>query len=121
MSPELILDSGKATTFSDVWALGMVIYATFTETRPFADLNRDQALMAIQRCQKPHRPSFLATQRGLTAELWSYLEEFCWAREPGERTLARNCRVRLKDFESRWLESRDLVPRRVCGLGSFFS
>ncbi|KAF8521088.1 kinase-like domain-containing protein, partial [Hysterangium stoloniferum] len=113
-APELIADSGKPTTFSDVWALGMIIYVAFTGKRPYAELNKGQAVTAIQRGQKPQPPTFLATQRGLSSELWSYLEEFCWAKEPGERTLARNCRASLKAFEERWLENVDLTSPRVC-------
>ena len=50
MSPEIILDKGSGT-FSDIWALGCIIYKFFIGQTPFKSATEYKTFGAIEKCE----------------------------------------------------------------------
>ena len=79
MSPEQIM--GESQIASDVWALGVIIYALYTEWLPFFDDN-EKALMDLILTREPERP------RDIEPDISVELEEIilqCLQKDPGKR------------------------------------
>jgi PAS domain S-box-containing protein len=79
MAPEQIM--GESQIASDVWALGVIIYALYTEWMPFFDDN-EKALMDLILTREPERP------RDIEPDISVELEEIilqCLQKDPGKR------------------------------------
>lgn len=82
-----------------------------TGKHPFAEHPYDLiVLSAVVKGTRPSRPSFVATQRGLTDPLWTLIEK-CWSGNPEERPSMSSCLNELEryaeDFSRRLLAEWD--------------
>ncbi|KAG8899301.1 hypothetical protein FRB99_006819 [Tulasnella sp. 403] len=98
-SPEL-LEGGKVTFASDVYAFGMTIYQVLSGKEPFYEYDQASILHAViidnDRPQK--EPSMLSTDEDYS-RLWMIAER-CWKRNPEERPSMSTV--------LRWMEGQNL-------------
>ncbi|EJD44575.1 kinase-like protein [Auricularia subglabra TFB-10046 SS5] len=99
-APELLLDaafpdlpalpesgvslSRSKTIFSDVYALGMLVYQTYTGAPPWAGASDVQVMVAIMAGHTPDRPEETKSQNLIPPALWAICGQV-WQREPHQR------------------------------------
>ncbi|KAF9443254.1 kinase-like protein [Macrolepiota fuliginosa MF-IS2] len=98
MAPELLGDGRRPTLFSDVFALGSVMYEILTNQLPFHEFPRNQTVMfKIFSGEKPSKPPSDAwVDLELTDGLWE-LMDLCWTFESSERPTVPDIVKRLKE------------------------
>lgn len=77
MSPELLIDD-KASTKSDVWSFGVVLWEMLTEALPYTDLGLVEAGQAIVSGQQLEIPTYCPPA-------FAALIKDCWKMNPDER------------------------------------
>ncbi|KAI6097182.1 kinase-like domain-containing protein [Pisolithus sp. B1] len=88
-APEL-LEDGRASKASDVWAFGMTILELFTRAVPFSDCSSSARVMSrIMTGKLPPRPSAEATQSRM-ADVWWEICTSCWGSNPSSRPTMRD-------------------------------
>ncbi|KAG6907770.1 hypothetical protein DXG01_007483 [Tephrocybe rancida] len=101
-APELFdIDEDRAvknTPASDVYAWSCVAFEIFTNSVPFAELQRESTIeLRIMAGARPTRPSDLSSswnEWGLTPSIWSLMGE-CWESDPNNRPKMPQIIVRL--------------------------
>ncbi|KAI5119294.1 hypothetical protein M0805_008209 [Coniferiporia weirii] len=101
MAIELVVKSdpgGYATRSkeSDVWAFGMTVYETLTETVPYSRIPRDvQVLIRIVQGELPTRPQSRGEWPPYKETLWELCES-CWDKVPTKRPSVSDIVSKLK-------------------------
>ncbi|KAG6907771.1 hypothetical protein DXG01_007484 [Tephrocybe rancida] len=89
----------KNTPESDVYACSCVAFEIFTNSMPFAELQRESTIeLRIMAGARPTRPSDLSpswNEWGLTPSIWSLMGE-CWENDPNNRPKMPQIIVRLR-------------------------
>ena len=100
MSPELIdpqrfgFEKSRRTTYSDCYALGMVIYETVSGRFPFHRHGDYAVILKVLAGEHPPRGV------GFSEDMWKMLE-LCWATQPDDRPGAKDvlqCLERVSDL-----------------------
>ncbi|EJD51616.1 hypothetical protein AURDEDRAFT_159353 [Auricularia subglabra TFB-10046 SS5] len=96
MAPELV-QSEMRTTWTDVYAFGMLIFRMYAGKYPFdevdpRDLCRVSAMVRLGGGKRPRREEI--QHPAFTDELWELMTE-CWAQEPVARPRMATVRARL--------------------------
>lgn len=106
VSPEVALDPRSATTASDVWGLGVILYEMLTQRRPFEEQSLSVLLNAIAE-KEPVHPARLHPDvpRDLAVIAMKALSKDPSRRYASARKMAEDLRC--------WLEGRPIVARPV--------
>ncbi|KIO19751.1 hypothetical protein M407DRAFT_30607 [Tulasnella calospora MUT 4182] len=103
-APEL-LNEDQLGTWSDIWALGWVVYEVMTNSIPFQDVSADT--LVVERVIRGDLPSIAEeTRLSLIQELCS-LVTLCWKSIPAERPTADDCQAVVG-----WMPRRIPKPTR---------
>ena len=90
LAPELTLGQDKfcATPESDIYSLAMTFLALMTIAQPFAEYDREYAVMyAAHAGIRPQRPEFSTFPKEMIDRLWCFMGRM-WDEEPLERPIA---------------------------------
>ncbi|KAJ3570724.1 hypothetical protein NP233_g4216 [Leucocoprinus birnbaumii] len=93
-APELLDDGGRATTASDVWALGCVYYEILTGKLPYHGLSDAQIIRRLDRGILPDRPQ-LSQVGEAESIVWKIIDRV-WVMDPEQRP---RCQEILQELE----------------------
>ncbi|KAF8921531.1 kinase-like domain-containing protein [Mucidula mucida] len=97
-APELLLNTGSYSTYSDVWSFGMVALELLTGAQPFNSLPRDITVVRdLDHGKIPNRPASFAAPKELHNELWELMRR-CWHRKPSSRPSISLVKTRLLEL-----------------------
>ncbi|KAL0567883.1 Rho guanine nucleotide exchange factor [Marasmius crinis-equi] len=98
LAPELLVENGKTSKASDIYAFGCVCYEIFTGKHPFPELPTDAAVVvAVNQGKRPSRPKDISE---LTDIMWALIEA-CWHRTPSSRPEAAQVLDQILKMSSR--------------------
>ncbi|TDL22521.1 kinase-like protein [Rickenella mellea] len=88
LAPEILSgQQRRSNTKTDVYAFGCVCIEFFTGKPPFHGLREYEVLMAVQKYERPSRPTDDAAANSLDDTIWRIMQS-CWARNPRDRPTA---------------------------------
>ncbi|CUA75373.1 Receptor tyrosine-protein kinase erbB-4 [Rhizoctonia solani] len=91
-APEIIKGETKSTREGDIYALGMVIFKTITQTVPYSEAKDSTIMFRTLSGKTPSRPEpHIPTGIEQADHLWSIITG-CWASDPTERPSAEEVR-----------------------------
>ncbi len=105
MAPEQILDAKRVGAASDVYGLGMSLYALLAERKPFAELRSEHDILT--QAQLGNLPRLRAIRPELPEELETIVAK---ATQPREERRYASAADLAEDLE-RWLEQRPIAAR----------
>ncbi len=105
MSPEQILDSKRVSAASDVYSLGMSMYALLSQAKPFEELDTDHDV--LKHAQLGDLPPLRSRAPGIPEELATIVAQ---ATRIDERKRYPSASA-LADDLNRWLEDRPILAR----------
>ena len=91
MAPET-LNSRVASTRSDIWSLGMVMYEILTRKDPYHEYPMFTAIAKVAGGETPQRPEIIVDD-----EIWDLMVD-CWTMKPRERPPIQDVIGRLEDL-----------------------
>ena len=91
MAPET-LNSRVASTRSDIWSLGMVMYEILTRKDPYHEHPMFTAIAKVAGGEIPQRPEIIVDD-----EVWDLMMD-CWTMKPRERPPIQDVIERLEDL-----------------------
>ncbi|KAJ7046529.1 ras guanine nucleotide exchange factor domain-containing protein [Mycena alexandri] len=87
-APELFRNNSSPSKQSDVWSFAMVSLELMTGQPPYNNIPRDIAVLhELEQGKIPARPGRVATDRGLSDDLWAFMRK-CWHKKPDSRPSA---------------------------------
>jgi len=112
MAPELFEGSSHASTASDIYALGMVLYEIVTTQIPWPN-DRDPAIIAmIIRGKRPPLPEGEDDADDIPADLRSLIQS-CWHEEASERPNALQVIATLKKIRTHVQATQQTLPSPI--------